>query len=245
MCTSIGTSSYSDGTFVVTKLDDSTAGFGISSSNEDGNGFVDKTNVAGDIKIPNEICGLRVVSLLYKSFRFCNKITSLTLPSSLKRLESCSLTAVQNIEKLVIPASVDYISDCIDYFTVLKTFVFEKGIKVAALGNCFLRYSKNIEEFILPPCVTSIGKDLCDNCVKLVKVYYCGKANFASLSNAFNACPLKVVIVSKSYEGSSFGSAAALFLNYSICNRKIVTCKIMNRKLYESSLLLMILMIYS
>ena len=194
MCYEYGTNAYSDGVFIIKKKDEYSARFGYN-ENENGNGFVLKTNIEGDIKITEKICGYKVVSLLNRCLRFCNKITSLTLPETLKKIEGGGLTAVQNIEKIVIPKSVEFIGTCTDFFTILKKFEFAKGSRVSSIGDYFLRYSKAIEEVILPQSVTSIGIDLCDNCIKLEKLFYCGKSNIASLTNPFNACPLKAVIV--------------------------------------------------
>ena len=105
------------GIFVYTVLSDTTAGLGTGKYWDDGNGFVEKTKVSGDIKIPRFIGQYRMVKLLSFSSRNCDGITSLTLPDTLIEIQYGALTELHNIDIVVIPASVITIDNNNDYFT--------------------------------------------------------------------------------------------------------------------------------
>ena len=214
-----------DGFFVYIVKSDGTASLGTGDLGVDGNGFVQKTQVSGIVKIPSVIQGYTLTSLSTYSFRNCNLITKLILSDTIVTLETASITCMSGITELVIPSSVAYLRDRIDVFENLKVLVFENKGRIRSIGSYFLQKSCEIEEIYIPDSVTSIGEYFCYNCSKLKHVHFCGIQDLSSISNALNDCPLyENTIVSTEYTGSSFGRKQIIKKLYSQCITKFDKC---------------------
>ena len=232
---------FSDEVFVWTNYGDGTAALGnINTPDENGNGFVLKTEVSGEINIPGFKNELRVVSILRFVFRGCHKITSIKFPNTLKRLEEGSVTTMNLVKEIRLPASITFFGKWIDYFGTATKFIIEEGSKLKSIGDYFLRYSPKITEVILPPLITSIGKEMCDQCTGLKLLMFCGNADMSGLVTAFRGCSsLQRVIVPNRYKGTSFGGVVPWVSNLFYCKANFITCKQIQRR--NSDILLYVL----
>lgn len=216
------------GIFVYTPYEDKTAGFGtgIISESENGNGFVEKTNVAGVVKIPEYMNGYRIIKILSYSIRCCALITKLILPCSLTSLEYGSITVLPGLTELFFPASIIVIGDCIDVFANAERVFFEKGSRVTQIGAWFLRISPKLKEFSIPPFVEIIGKGLFQGNTGLKKLSYCGTTDFSSITQSFEQCSeLKSVFVSHEYSGSVFGIKSVTIVSFNQCDHGPILCR--------------------
>ena len=209
-----------DGKFVYKIINegDKTAKIG-DESEDDGNGFVEKTNISGIIIVPEFINNYKIISLGNYAFRECNKITKIILPRTLIEIKSQSLTTVRNIKSLVIPASVTTIGNRMDWFNNLIHFRFEEGTRITIIGDYFLQNCWKLEKFEIPSCITSIGSYLTYQCNVLKTIYYCGLNTFDNITNAFNECPEFIqVIVTMEYPASLFGQKSTSIQEFYNCH---------------------------
>ena len=209
-----------DGTFVYKILTSDTAGIG-NDCYIDGNGFVKGTAVSGVVIIPKQIGDYKITTILKYATHCCNKITKLILPRTLTTLEDASITVMSGIKELVIPASVTTIGNLIDTFYHMKRLFFERESKLISIGTCFLQYSYEIIELILPSSIQSIGANFLYKCTKIRSITYCGSNDFSLISNFLVDCPsIKSVHVTSDYPSSSFGGKDKTLQKYDQCYTK-------------------------
>jgi hypothetical protein len=209
-----------NGRFVYTVIKGTeTAGLGTGDRSVDGNGFVEKTAISGEVVIPNSINNYRIVSLLEFSVRNCNQITKLVLPDTLLTLEYGALTILAGIQELRFPASITTIKDYNDCYTNANKIVFERGSRCTSIGIGFCRYSIKVEELTIPSSVRSIASLFAQGCSGLKRVYYCGnEGDFSLIQNVFNGCQNTIdVFVSYEYNGTSFGGKSIIRKAFSEC----------------------------
>ena len=128
------------GRFVYTKISDTTAALGTNEGSiVDGNGFVEKTQVKGVVKVPSYFGSLRVVSVLEYATRNCHQITKLILPNTIKILEEASLTTMNGLKEVIFPASIITMKNLIDYFGNAEKISFEKGSRITQIEDSFSR----------------------------------------------------------------------------------------------------------
>lgn len=207
-----------DGFFVFTNFHNGTIGLGNGDSSTDGNGFVKGTSVNGEVIVPSAINGFKLITLRQYCFRNCDGITKLSLPRTLIYLESAALTCVRNVEEIVFPASIIEIGERTDSFVNVKKISFEIGSKIQVIGDYFLQFSHAIEEFILPPTITSLGSNFAGNCTNLRNIFYCGTSDFSVIQNCFVNCTSEISIyVNRDYLFSEFGGFPTKRGAYSKC----------------------------
>ena len=183
------------GPFVYTVISEENkiAKFGDGSA-VDGNGFVEKTEIEGKVVIPEYMNDYRITVIGRYAFRFCDKITEITLPKSLIHLDDASVTALRSIKRLIIPSSVVSIGIRMDYFCELRYFAFEKESE--SIGTHFLQHCEKLEHFVFPPRVETIGIHLLDNSLQKKSFSYCGIYNFENVMNSFtNVNSISSIIV--------------------------------------------------
>lgn len=215
-----------DGFFVYKFLTDDTAGLGDDTA-DDGNGFVQKTAVSGVVVIPEYFQNHRITEIMWHATRYCNSITKIKLPKTLTTINDASLTTMNGLKEIIIPASVTEIKERCDCFENLKRFVFEPGSRLKTIGECFLQYSKKLTELVLPSTVTSIGAFFLCSCANIRVVSYCGTADLSGMTDAFSGCNnYQSVIVSREYPKDLFGSKSVTVKDFSQCflQGKKITC---------------------
>lgn len=107
------------------------------------------------------------------AFSSCNKLTSLTLPTSVTTLERFSVYACENLKSIKLPSKLDSIGDfAFAYCTSLTEMTVPEGVKVLS-ADVFYDCS-SLKTLRLPVSLAEIGSYCTVKCDKLTDVYYAG-----------------------------------------------------------------------
>ena len=213
-----------DATFVIIKVTDTESYLGDDSA-LDGNGFVAKTQIAGDIVIPSKILGYTITGLKKCATRYCDLITSIKLPNTMTHLEEAAFTACRGLKTVIFPASIEIVEAKNDYFTTATKIYFEENAKVKNIGSGFLQHCYELNEFVFPPSVQSIGSNSFASCPNLKQISFCGSADLSLVSNPFQESYSQlIVLVTKSYTGSTFGGHSIIIVPFQICMKAALDC---------------------
>ena len=122
---------------------------------------------SGDVVIPETVTWegvtYRVTGIRPQAFMGQSKVTSVTMPNSLKRIEGGAFMTCYGLKKLVIPDSVTYLG--------YESFNNCSGLEEVYLGNsvdsiynyCF-SYCSNLRRINFPAKVAYIGLEAFNNC---------------------------------------------------------------------------------
>ena len=150
------------------------------------------------VKLPGKL-----TALSYECFTDTPKLKSLTLPDTLtvlgdRALDGTSIESIKipegvteigdyafqktPIETLKIPKNVTKIGNCAFYESAIKRIELEEGCKLTELGNRIFENCNNLESFVIPPSVTTIGEDPFMGCKNLKSVTFEKNSNLKRLS---------------------------------------------------------------
>ncbi len=87
-----------------------------------------------EITIPAEVSGLPVIGVVNSPFGFCRKLTTITLPDTLKYFDwwglvSTTIVRIDSTEEPVPSVSEVFVSDTNPYYTVFDGLVYSKDMK--------------------------------------------------------------------------------------------------------------------
>lgn len=143
--------------------------------NDAGDGYVLSSYKLGDerdVVIPDTYEGLPVVEIGANAFNDAKKITSITIPSTVKSIGASAFSFCEKLESIVIPDSVTYIGASAFRYTGLKSVTIGTGIE-------------------------TIGEDAFDSCYGLEGVYISDLGKWCEIlfdkhvSGGYGANPLK------------------------------------------------------
>ncbi len=103
-------------------------------------------SVKGELVIPETIKGRPVTEIRESAFWFCDKITAVTLPKTLKEVGYSAFSSCTSLEKVTFSGGIESIGE-------------------SAFSDC-----KNLKEIILPDTLTKIEKKAFENCSSLEKI---------------------------------------------------------------------------
>ena len=150
------------------------------------------------VKLPGKL-----TALSYECFTDTPKLKSLTLPDTLtvlgdRALDGTSIESIKipesvtvigdyafsktPIETIKIPKNVTKIGNCAFYESAIKRIELEEGCKLTELGNRLFEGCNNLESFVIPPSVTTIGEDPFMGCKNLKSVTFEKNSNLKRLS---------------------------------------------------------------
>ena len=233
--------SLSSDIFVITPINEKEAYLGDDSL-IDGNAFVKKRKIQGDIVVNSIICGYIITGIKQSAIRKCNLLKSITLPNTITHLDYAAYTWCDNLEKIVFPASIISIDKCIDFFHNTKHIYFEPNSRIETIGENFLRDCSELEEFTFPKSLKSLGPFAFDNCPKFTKCYFCGETDLSTVSQIFLDSPIVLILVTKYYKGRTFGNRAFVTIPYSFCMNNKFYCQTIykTKSTFQISLFLML-----
>ncbi len=136
----------------------------------------------GAVTIPGTINGLPVTSIGIRAFQSKSSLTSLTLPSSVTRIEDWAFSYCDNLASVVLPDSVTSIGNYAFAFGNNRTSV-TLGSGVTSIGYGAFRYNIGLVSITIPDSVTSIGGAAFSFCPDLTAVTV-GPLNTVYGSNA-------------------------------------------------------------
>ena len=134
---------------------------------------VEPNDLVGDFVIPEIIEGCIVTEIRNATFKSCNQITSMILPSTLKKISGESFAQCTSMASINIPSGIQDIydatfADCIS-FTEIHIPIGVKTIRSDAFSQC-----STLKNIYLPRSITEIQSSAFSGCSWLTYVYYEG-----------------------------------------------------------------------
>ena len=183
------TLSFKYGVFAFTKRDSHTCVLGKNETQdiaEEGNGFVQKKNAnIENVVIPSYVTyngrSYKVIETNRYCFRLCTFIKYITLPDTLEIIGFDSFYQI-NVENLVIPSSVKYISKAgLSNLMQCKSLTFQPGSQVSSLPEGSMARLEQVQEIIIPPSVVDI-QNAFKNVISYQNktMYYCGTSDLST-----------------------------------------------------------------
>jgi len=178
------------------------------------------TGNAATINIPSRIAGLPVTAIRHDAFRECERLTSVTIPSTVTSIGESAFISCSSLTNITIPSSVTSIGYAAFYWCYSLTSItvdnnnsvyasiddvlFDKNIKT------IIRYpaGRNQETYLIPPSVTSIEDGAFSGCDHLTSVIIPSSVTFIG-EHAFTVCSLISVTIPSSV--TSIGNSAFSF----------------------------------
>lgn len=150
-------------------------------------------SIAGEIVIPDKINGYPVTTIGVNAFSDCSNITSVSIPSSVTKIEACAFQSCTELCSIIIPGSVTYIgTQAFNSCARLSSVVLPFGIthiddgafrycenmttvtisnSVHCIGNSAFSFCKNLISVVIQPgCTASIGEDAFSYCENLSSI---------------------------------------------------------------------------
>ena len=123
----------------------------------------------GAVTIPSTLGGKKVTSIGGSAFYKCEKLTSVTIPSSVEKIGSYAFYECLSLKSITIPNSVTKIGDCAfeSCENLAEITIPESVVKIgdAAFYSC-----KNLKKIVLPSKIKSIEDSTFCGCIKLTSV---------------------------------------------------------------------------
>ena len=146
------------GSFEYDVLDDGTAGI---------TKYID--NGSKTVTIPSTIDGYKVTEIGDDAFEGCTGLTSVTIPSSVKRIKYYAFEGCTGLTSVTIPSSVTEIGDsAFAGCTGLKSVTIPNS--VTEIGNIAFEGCTSLKSVTIPSSVTEIGIDAFGGCTGLKSI---------------------------------------------------------------------------
>jgi len=114
------------------------------------------SSATGAVEIPGTIGGYPVTTLSWNSFSECTKITSVTIPESVTRIETMAFYGCESLESVNIPKNVEWMGNyTFQNCTALKNVSIADGVKVIDMG-VFMDCS-SLQKISIPASVNEIS----------------------------------------------------------------------------------------
>ncbi len=129
---------------------------------------------AGDVVIPESVKakdgnGYKVTALGDKCFLWCEKLTSITIPSSVTSLGESCFSGCSGLTSITIPSSVTSLGDgCFSGCSGLTSITIPSS--VTSLGESCFNGCIGLTSITIPSSVTSLGEWCFNNCYSLTSI---------------------------------------------------------------------------
>ena len=127
------------------------------------------TNAAGELVIPDTIEGCPVTVIGDWAFAYCDELTSITLPETVKQIDELAFYTCSAMTEINIPAGLTGIADGVfQYCRALDGITLPDS--VASIGNGAFYGCESLSALELPAGVTSIGERAFESCDSLTEI---------------------------------------------------------------------------
>ena len=124
------------------------------------------TTISGDVIIPSTLGGYPVTTIAQDAFKFCDNITSVTIPDSVTVISYQAFYGCDNLASINMGNGVQLIGEyAFSYCDSLTSVVI--GESVSSIWEKAFAYCKNLTSVIIPISVTSIRSQAFEACPKL------------------------------------------------------------------------------
>lgn len=131
--------------------------------------ITDCNELAEEIIIPNEIEGIPVTAIEKEAFKFCKKLTSVSIPNSITSIGNYAFYVCSSLTSLTIPDSVIYINDhAFESCSKLKSVKLSENIK--SINRFSFSSCESLTSIIIPENVTYIGNHAFYDCTALEEI---------------------------------------------------------------------------
>lgn len=131
------------------------------------------------------------VDKIYQKEFIGKEISSVSIPDTVKAIQSAAFASCKSLTSITIPDSVMKISTrCFEGCTGLTKVVLPSGIKV--IDECVFKDCTNLGEIVIPDSVTTIADGAFAGCKSLSKVVLPKKLKSIG-KDAFHKCPMTKV----------------------------------------------------
>ena len=132
-------------------------------------------SASGDIEIPSTIEDCPVTKIGQNSFRWCNEITGIVVPDSVKVIDNWAFGGCAKLKSITIPDSVTSIGfGVFECSEALESIILPESI--TAIDEYTFSGCTGLKEITIPDSVTSIGEGAFNDCDSLSDVYFTGTA---------------------------------------------------------------------
>lgn len=127
------------------------------------------TSASGDIVIPSKLGGYPVTSIGEFAFYNCRELTSITIPDSVKTIESDAFMYCSSLTSITIPNSVISIGE--EAFRDCESLTsIELPVGITSIEDFTFYYCENLTNIKIPESVTSIGEYAFSRCSSLSSI---------------------------------------------------------------------------
>ena len=127
------------------------------------------SNPIGDLVIPEEIDGCPVVSIGWDAFSNKSNLTGITIPDSVKYINSYAFEGCSSLESITIPDSITSIEySLFKNCTSLKNITLPDSIK--SISSYAFEGCSSLESITIPDSITSIENSVFKNCTSLKSI---------------------------------------------------------------------------
>ncbi len=132
-----------------------------------------------------------VTSIGGEAFEYCSSLTRITIPESVTSIINMAFYSCSSLTSITIPDSVTSIGDGAFYnCSSLTSVTIGKG--VTSIGYSAFEKCSSLTSIVIPDSVTSIGNWAFEDCSSLTSIYFEGNAPNIGYSGSFNNTPATI-----------------------------------------------------
>lgn len=152
------------------------------------------------------------ITHLYPYFKYCDNVTSVTIPQGVTSIESGAFYSCDNLKSIVIPEGVTEIgSSTFNYCYRLESVTLPGTL--VTIGEFAFSYCESLENIVIPDRVTTIESNAFEYCSSLKSVTI-GRSVILILNKAFYGCNNLKSVVNRSNLLFTKGSSSYGYVAY-------------------------------
>lgn len=125
------------------------------------------------VVIPQTYKGVEVTSINYLAFRYCTRLTTITIPDSVTSIRHGAFTGCSSLTSINIPSSVTSIDSAVFHSCSSLTSITIPD-SITSIGEYAFAYCTSLTSITIPDSVTSIDSFAFESCTSLTSITYTG-----------------------------------------------------------------------
>lgn len=127
------------------------------------------TDYVGDVNIPSSANGYQIISVGEKAFMRCSRLTSVTIPLTVKSLEQGAFYGCSSLTSVVVPNSVRKI-DSFAFYRCTSLESVSIGDHVSYIGACAFYEDASLLSITIPNSVTTVRNQAFWGCTSVSSI---------------------------------------------------------------------------